>query len=262
MALDRDRLVALLHHAGCVVAEEEADELLLAAGEGAGQLEVSVARRMQGEPLAWICGTAEIDGLRLGIGPGVYVPRRWQTPVVAAEASALLPPGGTAVDLCTGAGAVAALVQRSDPSARVLATEVDPVAAAWARSNGVEVFEGDLFEPLPAALRGAVDVVIAVAPYVPTGSLPLLPRDTLVHEPLGALDGGPDGLATIRRVIAAVPGWLRSGGAIVVEHGPDQAADVTALLAAAGLAPADAVLDADGDCCGTSSRWTPGKGSS
>lgn len=215
---------------------------------------------VRGEPLAWICGTAEIDGLRLRIDPGVYVPRCWQSPALAARATSLLAPGGTAVDLCTGAGTIAALLQRADPRARVLATEADPRAVACARSNGVEVLAGDLFKPLSAALAGAVDVITAVAPYVPTGSLPLLPRDTLAHEPIGALHGGRDGLATILRIVLAAPTWLRRGASLVLEHGPDQEAAVAELLAAAGFVDAERIVDPDGDCCGTSDQRTPRPG--
>ena len=251
MPLDRRRLVSLLAAHGCVAADEEAEELLLAADGHEPRLAVAVARRLQGEPLAWVCGTAEVGGLRLSVSEGVYVPRRWQTPPIAAAAAERLPATGLAVDLCTGSGAVAALLQRARPGAQVLATDTDPVAVRCARTNGIDAHLGDLFEPLPAAVAGDVDVVVSVAPYVPTGALPLLPRDTLVHEPVLALDGGPDGLATIRRITAAAPPWLRPGGALVLEHGPGQAAAVTGLLGDAGLVGATAVLDPEGERCGT-----------
>lgn len=249
--LDRRRLVDLLQENGCVAADEEAEELLLAARGDAARLAAAVARRLAGEPLAWICRTGEVGGLRLTVAEGVYVPRRWQTPSVAAAAAARLPPTGVAVDLCTGSGAVAVLLQHARPRAHVFATDADPVAVRCARSNHVDARLGDLFEPLPAALAGEVDVVTAVAPYVPTAALPLLPRDALVHEPLAALDGGPDGLATIRRITEAAPSWLHTGGSLVLEHGPGQAAAVTALLSASGLVGARAVLDPEGERCGT-----------
>lgn len=254
MPLDRGRLAALLEARGSVAGAEEADELLRAAGGGEHHLDVLVARRLRGEPLAWVCGSVEVGGLRLRVDAGVYVPRRWQTPAVAARAAELLPPAGTAVDLCTGAGTVAALLQRGDPSARVLATDRDPAAVRCARRNGVDARLGDLFSPLPAALAGTLDVVAAVTPYVPTSALPLLPRDALAHEPVTALDGGPDGLATVRRVLRGAGRWLRPGGHLVLEHGPDQSAAVHELLVAAGVASPVDVVDADGDRCGTSAR--------
>ena len=252
--LDYEGLVALLEDGGCVAAEEEADELLLAVATAGIDLDAAAARRLGGEPLAWVCGTAEIDGLRLHIEPGVYVPRRWQTPAVARRAAALLPGDGTAVDLCTGAGAVAALVQRARPGATVVGTEIDPVAAACARRNGVDVFEGNLFDPLPDTLARAVDVITAVAPYVPTGALALLPRDTVAHEPLVALDGGPEGLTNVRRIVDGAPRWLRPGGWVVLELGPDQAEVVGDLLDAERWRQVDVVLDPAGDVCGVAAR--------
>lgn len=252
---DRSGLAALLAEHGCVAADDEADELVLAAGANATRLALAVTRRLKGEPLAWVCGTAEVDGLRLRIEEGVYVPRRWQTPAVARAAAARLPPDGVAVDLCTGSGAVAALLQRSHPRARIVATDADPVAVRCARANGVDALEGDLFEALPTSLAGAVDVVVAVAPYVPVSALPLLPRDSLAHEPRAALDGGPDGLVTIRRIIASAQAWVRSGGSLVLEHGPDQASGVADLLATAGFVGATLVLDAEDEPCGTSAHW-------
>lgn len=254
MPLDRGRLAAVLEAGGSVAGAEEADELLRAADGSERHLDVLVARRLRGEPLAWVCGSVEVGGLRLHVDAGVYVPRRWQTPAVAVRTAQLLVPAGTAVDLCTGAGTVAALLQRSDPSARVLATDRDPAAVRCARRNGVDARLGDLFAPLPAALAGTLDVVTAVAPYVPTPALALLPRDTLAHEPVAALDGGPDGLATVGRVVRGARRWLRPGGHLVLEHGPDQSAAVHELLVDAGFAPPADVVDADGDRCGTSAR--------
>ena len=254
MPLDAGRLTALLEASGCVAAAEEAAELLRAADGDEHRLGAMVARRLGGEPLAWVCGSVDVAGLRLCVDPGVYVPRRWQTPAVAERAALGLVPGGTAVDLCTGAGTVAALLQRADPDACVLGTDRDPVAVRCARRNGVEALLGDLFEPLPTALTGAVDVVTAVTPYVPTRSLPLLPKETLAHEPAGALDGGPDGLAAIRRVVLAAPRWLRPAGWLVLEHGPDQEPSVRGLVVAAELDDVADVTDPEGACCGTSAR--------
>lgn len=251
---DRERLVELLHRGGCVAPEEETAELVLAFGDRSDELEAAVGRRLRGEPLAWVCGSAEIDGLRLRIDRGVYVPRRWQTPALARAAAALLPPGGTAVDLCAGAGTVAALLLRADPAAQVVATELDPTSARCALGNGVAVFEGDLFEPLPADLAGAVDIVTAVAPYVPTGSLPLLPRDTVAHEPRRALDGGVDGLATVRVIAREAPRWLRPGGWLVVELGADQAEVMGRELRAAGWDPVQPVPGPGGEACGLAAR--------
>ena len=239
-------LVARLAGAGCVAPEEEAQELSAAAGGDADLLEELVGRRVAGEPLAWVTGSVEFAGTRVLVEPGVYVPRR-QTEILVAAALEFLPGAGTAVDLCTGSGAVAAALVRARPGARVLATEVDPAACRCARRNGVDVYEGDLDAPLPTDLAGRADVVTAVAPYVPTDHMDFLPRDFRDHEPRRALDGGPSGVDVTARVVAAGARLLRPGGFLVVEAGAGQDALLAPVLAAAGFAPAEPILDEDGD---------------
>ena len=174
--------------------------------------------------MEWLVGWAPFCGLRISVTSGVYVPRA-QTEVLARRAAALLPPDGVAVDLATGCGAIACALLAAAPRARVVGTEIDPLAAACAADNGVDVRIGDLDEPLPADLEGMVDVLTANVPYVPTGALRLLPRDVREHEPATALDGGPDGLDLVRRVLERAPRWLRPRtGRVLVEIGPDQAA--------------------------------------
>jgi len=239
-------LVDRLRAAGCIAAEEEAamlaDAARLAGAAGAADrvLEAMVRRRERGEPVEWIVGWAPFCGLRIRIADGVYVPRV-QTEVLARRAAVLASEAGVGavvVDLATGSGAIAAVVRAAAPAARVIATEIDPVAAACARANGVEVYEGDLDAPVPAALAVAVDVLVANVPYVPTEAMGLLARDVLAYEPRRALDGGADGLDLIRRVFAAAARWLGPHGRVLVEIGPDQGAGVLQAAAAAGLAPA------------------------
>ena len=212
--------------------------LLEAAGGDAARLDAMVRRRSTGEPVEWIVGWAPFWGLRVGMCAGVYVPRA-QTEGLARRATALLPPMGIAIDLATGSGAVAMVLRASSPGARVVATESDPIAAACARANGIDVYEGDLDGPLPADLEGRVDVLTANVPYVPTAMIDLLPRDVREHEPRAALDGGPDGLDLVRRVVALAARWLRPGtGTLLVEIGPDQAS---------AFPDADHLLDDEGD---------------
>jgi release factor glutamine methyltransferase len=219
-------LIARLEAAGCVAASEEAAMLRSAAGSDTALLEAMVRRRETGEPVEWIVGWAPFCGLRVGMSAGVYVPRV-QTEGLALRAASLLPPGGVAVDLATGSGAIALVMAAAVPSARVVATELDPVAAACGRANGVEVYEGDLDSGLPPSLAGRVDVLTANVPYVPTDAIRLLPRDVQAYEPRLALDGGPDGLDLVRRVLDEVaPKWLRPGtGVVLVEVGVDRSAD-------------------------------------
>jgi release factor glutamine methyltransferase len=241
-----ERVVTALELAGCVAADEEAEELLLAAAALGAPVDDLVARRVTGEPLPWITGSTTFCGLRVRVDPGVYVPR-WHSEAMARRAAEGLPDAGLAVDLCTGAGAVAAVLRHRRPRATVLATDLDPLAVACARSNGVVALLGDLDAPLPPALRGHVDVLTAVVPYVPTEALHLLPRDTLAFEPVVALDGGPGGLRLLAEVVARGATWVRPGGVVLLEVGGDLAAPVADLLDAAGITPEEVLADEEGD---------------
>jgi release factor glutamine methyltransferase len=238
-----------LARAGFVAAEDEARALLTAAHAGGSALERLVTRRLAGEPLAWIVGHADFDGLDVRIDPGVYVPR-WQTAELARRAAARLPETGTALDLCTGSGALALALQRARPKARVLATDIEISAVACARANGVDALQGDLFDPLPPGLEGTVDLVVAVVPYVPTPALALLPHDTLTYESTSHYDGGPDGTDVLRRVAAGAPTFLRPGGALLLELGADQPVLLRDQLERLGYQCIEIWADEDGDVRG------------
>ncbi len=217
MSEERTRAIRELAEGGCVAPEAEADTLLTAAREGVGPIEELVRRRLRGEPLAWITGSVTFCGLRVRIDPRVFVPRP-QTEAMARRAIELLPDEGIAVDLCTGSGAVAVVLAAARPRAIVVGTDVDPLAVECARRNGVPATEGDLDVPLPFTLRGRVDLMTAVVPYVPTEELHLLPRDVLAQEPRRALDGGSGGTRQLVRAAGArgqvaPPGRERASGA-------------------------------------------------
>lgn len=226
-------IVATLRAAGCVFAEDEA-RLLTEAAADPGRLADLVGRRAAGEPLEHLLGWAEFCGLRIAVGPGVFVPRR-RTELLARHAARLTDPGAAVVDLCCGSGAVAAVVTATVPDAEVYAVDVDPAAVSCARRNvpGGHVYAGDLYAPLPAGLRGRIGVLAANAPYVPTGAIGLMPPEARLHEPAVALDGGTDGLDLLRRVVAGAPGWLAPGGHLLAETSEEQA---PALLDATGRA--------------------------
>jgi release factor glutamine methyltransferase len=235
--VDVAAVVAALRAAGCVFAEDEAD-LLLGASEHPAELEALVARRVAGEPLEHLLGWAEFCGLRIAVSPGVFVPRR-RTEALVAAAVARTRRGALVADLCCGSGAVGAAIATAVPDVDLHAADVDPAAVACARRNlpAARVHEGDLFDPLPADLRGRIDVLVANAPYVPTAAIGLMPPEARDHEPSVALDGGDDGLAVLRRIVAGAPGWLAPGGALLFETGTAQAAAAVAALRAARLDP-------------------------
>jgi release factor glutamine methyltransferase len=258
---DRHRaLLSTLSSAGFVAPEEEAHELLARAGGDEARLDALVARRLTGEPLAWITGRVTFCGLELLVDPGVYVPR-WQTEQLARRAVELLPPGGVAVDLCTGTGAIARALLAHAPSgagveAQILATDLDERAVACARANGVDAYCGDLFAPLSGPQEGLVDLVVAVVPYVPTPALALLQRDTLTFESPLSYDGGPDGTDILRRVLTESPRYLRPGGTVLLELGGEESAALSDDLIRLGYVDVTVLHDDDDDVRGIEATWS------
>jgi release factor glutamine methyltransferase len=231
-----------------VFAEDEV-ELLLAEADTPEHLEAMVGRRVDGLPLEHVLGWAAFAGHRIRLGPGVFVPRP-RTQLLAQQARRRARTGQVLLDLCCGSGALAAVLADAVAPGEVHAADVDPVAVAWARVNvgavGGDVYEGDLFDPLPVRLRGRVNLLLANTPYLPTEAIGLLPREAREYEARVALDGGPDGLDLQRRVAAQAPDWLAPGGHLFVETSAAQAAPAAALMAAAGLAT-EIVRDEDLD---------------
>jgi release factor glutamine methyltransferase len=201
-----------------------------------------LVRRESREPLQHITGEAYFRGLRLSVGPGVFVPRPETEIVVQHAIDALMAVASAspvAVDLGTGSGAIALAMATEVPHASVIAVEVSPSAFTWAEQNrravgadNLRIVLADLADALPE-LDGRVDVVISNPPYIPIGAIP---RDPEVRrfDPELALYGGIDGLDLVRSVDATAWRLLRPGGMLVIEHGEVQAAAIGALLAASG----------------------------
>lgn len=230
--------VATLRRAGCVFAEDEAS-LLHEAAASPDELSLLVEHRVAGLPLEHVLGWAEFCGRRLTVDSGVFVPRR-RTEFLVAQAAALAPRRAVVVDLCCGSGALGVALATALDRVELHACDVEPAAVRCARRNVGDlgqVYEGDLFDPLPAALRGRVDVLLANVPYVPTADVELLPAEARVHEPRVALDGGGDGLDVMRRVAAEAPGWLAPGGSLLVEASERQRDAAVEVLGRAGLTP-------------------------
>jgi release factor glutamine methyltransferase len=239
-ASSRASIVRRLVAAGCVAADEEAVELMAAAPDAA-TLEANVLRREHGEPLAWITGEIRFCGHRVYVDQGVYVPRAQSEELARRSAMRLaMVERPSAVDLCTGSGAIAVHLRAAVPRARVIGVDVDLRAVACAERNGVAAVVGDLGAALA---HGAFDVVSAVAPYVPTSALGLLPRDVQENEPRLALDGGSDGLAVVRRLVECAAALLRPGGWLLTEVGGDEDTALAPTLAAFGFDAVESWLD-------------------
>ncbi|MWA09693.1 putative protein N(5)-glutamine methyltransferase [Streptomyces sp. BA2] len=230
-------IVTRLRTAGCVFAEDEA-ELLVGTARDPAELAAMVERRVTGQPLEHVLGWAEFRGLRIAVDVGVFVPRR-RTEFLVQQAAALARPGAVVVDLCCGSGALGAALGVSVDRVELHAADIDPAAVRCARRNvadvGGRVYEGDLYEPLPDALRGRVDVLLANVPYVPTEEVGLLPPEARVHEARVALDGGADGLDVLRRVTADAARWLAPGGRLLFETSERQVPYALEAVADGGL---------------------------
>ena len=251
---------ATLRAAGCVFAEDEASLLLdAAAGDDLARM---VGRRVAGEPLEVIVGWAEFCGLRIEIDPGVFVPRR-RTEVLVREAARLADGPVVVLDLCCGSGALGVALAHLLP-VELYAADVEPAAVRCARRNvatvGGQVFEGNLDEPLPASLRGRVDLLVANVPYVPTDDIAMMPPEARDHEPRVTLDGGADGLDVLRRVAAVAPRWLAPGGHLLVETSEAQANAAMEAFTAVGLA-ARVVVDEDAGATVVVGTWSTTAGS-
>jgi len=236
----RTELAARLRAAGCVFAEEEADVLLATSAEP-DALAAMVARRATGVPLEYVVGWADFCGVRVTVTEGVFVPRPRSALLVREAVKLAGTRTGTSraslvVDLCCGTGAIGAAVAARVPEIDLRAADLEAAAVACARANlAGPVYQGDLFDALPADLRGRIDVLVANVPYVPSGEVALLPAEARLHEPRSGLDGGPDGLAVLRRVAAGATHWLAPGGAVLMETSEAQRPAALRALAASGL---------------------------
>ncbi len=189
----------------------------------AERYEALVRRRASDYPLPYLTGRVEFYGLELEVTPEVLIPRP-ETETLVDLALARRPTH--VVDVGTGSGCIAVSVAVHLDQATVHGIEISPAALVVARRNverhgvagRVRLMVGDILSPRP----GPADLVVANLPYIPTGQCASLPASVRDHEPWLALDGGPGGLAVIRRLLAQAPAVLRPGGGLLVEIGADQ----------------------------------------
>ncbi len=227
-----------------------------------------VDRRTAHEPLQYILGFEDFHGLRLTVTPDVLIPRpeteglvEWAIEILKDQ------PGGEVADLGAGCGAIACAIAAGLPEVEVLAIERSLGALAVAFGNvrrlgladRIHLLAGDLFEPL-AAVRAGLDLVVANPPYLPTAILGSLPPEVSMYEPRLALDGGPDGMAVIRRIIAGAPVVLRPDGWLLMEIGEEQAGPLASLMAAEGFSGIRAQRDLRGVERYIGGRWSSAGG--
>jgi release factor glutamine methyltransferase len=192
-----------------------------------------VSLRLARWPLAYLTGRREFYGLELRVNRAVLIPRpetELLVDVAREQAARLAELSGssrlTIADVGTGSGAVAIALAKHLPDAIIYATDASElalrVAAFNCRRHGVSrrvhLLHGDLLEPLP----GPVDLIVANLPYVATGEFPGLMPEVRDYEPRMALDGGPDGLEMVRRLLAHAPSYVNPGGSLLLEIGAGQ----------------------------------------
>jgi release factor glutamine methyltransferase len=212
----------------------------LAAAELASYREL-VSRRLAGQSVAYLLGHKEFWSLDLLVDPRVLVPRPDSETLIEEALDRLAGPGAglRIADVGTGSGALALALAKERPEAQVFATDISPDALAVARANAerlsltVTFLEGDLDQPLVSA--GRFDLIVANLPYIPSADIDGLAADVR-SEPRLALDGGADGLALVRRLVATAPELLQPEGCLALEVGAGQASAVEELLGATGFA--------------------------
>ena len=213
------------------------------------------ARRLAGEPVAYLLGEKEFHGLTLAVDARVLVPRpdtetlvEWALDCLADQ------PAPAVLDLGTGSGAIALAVQQARPDARVEAVDASADALAVARANAqrlglpVRFAQADWLTGAGAGW----DLIVSNPPYIAEGDDHL---PALWHEPLSALASGPDGLRDIRRIVADAPAHLAEGGWLLLEHGHDQAPAVRALLAERGFSEVQSRHDLAGIARCSGGAW-------
>lgn len=216
-----------------------------------------IERRGAREPLQYILESTEFMGLPFVTSPGVLIPRPDTEVLVETVERLVGNERGAAIetlaDLGCGSGVIAVSLVRRCERLRAVAVDKSRDAAALTARNAVlngvgdriEVVEADASEFLGAG-RNPFDVIVSNPPYIPTGDIPDLPTEVRGHEPLDAIDGGPDGLGFYRAVVRRMAGAVRPGGLVALEIGFDQAAAVTGMLSEAAFERIRTVRDYNG----------------
>ena len=215
------------------------------SAEQLSQLKSWVERRGRREPLYYIFGECEFWSMPFKVSPSVLIPRP-ETELLVDVGLAFLRGASVeaplVLDLCTGSGCVAVSLAKELPTARIYASDMSGDALAIARENAagngqerVEFFRGDLFEAVSdLSLNGRFDMIVSNPPYIPGADIDGLQAEVAEYEPRAALDGGPDGLDIISRIIEQAPGYLKVGGMLSMEVGLGQAQSVAMIMRDSG----------------------------
>ena len=203
-----------------------------------------VARRAGGEPFPFLTGRIEFWGMELTVRPGAFVPRpSSELTVQRALRKLRRRPAPIVVDVCTGAGPIALALADELPTAEVWGADISVEGLAQGRENAkrlgldnVRFKKSDMYDGLPARLRGSVDLITGHVPYVPAGEVDDLPAEVREFEPIYTLtDESADGLGLMRRAVADSVEWLKPGGWLLLEMSHDLPPKIRRLAKKAGL---------------------------
>jgi release factor glutamine methyltransferase len=213
------------------------------SSEQAQQLNTLIARRVQGEPMAYILGQREFFGLDFYVTPDVLIPRP-DTELLVELALQYAPKASRLLDLGTGSGAIAISVAQQRPDLEVTALDISPAALAIAAKNAarhlpphtLQLLQSDWYSALKLTMSATsrFATIVSNPPYIVKDDQHLSQGD-LRFEPIDALTDHADGLSAYRRIIDDAPSYLDDDGWLLMEHGYHQAEQVQALLSAAGF---------------------------
>lgn len=232
-------------------------------GEELTKIRGMVARRARGEPMAYIVGEREFYGVELEVTPAVLIPRPDTETVVDVTLGLLEGHEHPVIaDVGTGSGAIALALAKTKSDVKVYALDRSRAAldvatrntAKHALGDRVTLLESDLLAALPADAP-KLDLIAANLPYIATAVIPTLMRDVRDFEPRLALDGGPDGLDLVRRLVEEAKAHLTPGGSLVLEIGYDQGPRTKALLEGAGYEATAIVKDLGANDRVVHGRW-------
>lgn len=232
------------HFTGTTRAQSLSSPKMPIAAETVDSITAATERRAGGEPVYRIIGCRQFYGLELTVSPATLEPRQDTEALVDETLGFVFETCARKgkcriLDLGTGTGAIALALVAQEPSASAIGVDVSPDALVTACQNAERVGVAERFAPLQSdwftAVTGRFDLIVSNPPYIPTGMIASLDPEVRDFDPVGALDGGEDGLDCYRHLAGRASSYLEDGGRIAVEIGSDQRLDVAMIFAKAGL---------------------------